>query len=118
MAATTKTTAVEAQIAFKNMIRDNFVYLVDNIPVKDMLPYLYQAHVLSIGMMQEVENCSYPSSRLLWILPTRGPKACMEFLNVLRMLKRSDIVEQLMDKGILDCVEADCIDGKYIYICF
>ena len=82
----------------KDAIRDNLVYLVENIPIHPVLDQLCQHKILTNCHREEItsENTNKKRNRaLLSILLKRGPKAFPALCQALTWVDRPDIVEKL-----------------------
>ena len=83
-------------------IRDNYIYLLDNLPAAEIIDALYQAKFFTLEMKEDLELLPTRRSKarkVLSILPYRGSKAFNEFCKALRKLDKGYIVDVLEGKS-------------------
>lgn len=82
----------------KKKLTKNFVRLVAETPVEEVIPYLQEKRILSI---EHVEDILYQNTeknkvrQLLMTLIRRGPKAFPTFVEALRLTDSNSLVELL-----------------------
>ena len=83
--------------AERDSIRQNFVCLVRELPVHDVLAFLFQDGIFNTRMMEEILELSISdrSFALLMLLQRRGPRAFTSFIKALKHAKREDLVQTL-----------------------
>ena len=82
----------------KDCLRDNHLFLVNNIPTLTVADHLYATRILPLTIKEEIENqpSKTKAARLLiQALPKRGPRAFGELCIALLQAGRADIVEKL-----------------------
>ena len=84
--------------ADKDKIRNNFVFLIQNLVIADVIDNLYETEVLTDGMkeMVEVERTNRSKiSKLLELLTRRGPEAYAKFIQSLNSSGQEFIARKL-----------------------
>lgn len=81
----------------RDIIRQNFVHLVKEIPCKDLVPIMFEQGIFSPQVCEEIlsEPLYNQSMSFLFILMRRGPNAFNAFLKALKQVNRSDIIDKL-----------------------
>lgn len=85
----------------KDAIITNFVFLVRELPAKDMADIMHQKEIFTRDMMEKVQIQQIPSNearKFLEIIVRRGPKAFNAFIQGLKELDRTDIIDRLIKK--------------------
>lgn len=81
----------------RDIIRQNFVFLCKEIPCKELVPILFEQCIFSAQVAQEIlsEPLHQQNMSFLFILMRRGPKAFAAFIQALKLINRSDIIDAL-----------------------
>jgi len=82
----------------REVIRENFIYIGENLVLKDILDFLVGEMVLTEDMQEEIlaeKTKKDKIAKFLFILPRRGPGAFEKFLEGLDSTKQDFIADRL-----------------------
>ena len=83
----------------RDVLRDNWVFLMDNLTVDYVLPILFQSRILSEDLIEQIKSESTSKQRnysFLTILQRRGSNAFSAFLKALAQTDQDHVYERLV----------------------